>query len=219
MTPQPSSRDRVLARVRGALADVSITPETPEIARDYLSSHTPDDPAAVLDLLHENLADYRAVVHRTTEDELQALIGRLLAEHGAKSVAVPSGLPASWLASSDAKQLPDHAAGGSLTPYALDTIDAVVTGCALAVAETGTIILDAGPGQGRRALTLVPDLHVCVVRAADQIVASVPQALPRLDPTRPLTWISGPSATSDIELDRVEGVHGPRTLEVILVVG
>lgn len=93
MTPQPSSRDRVLARVRGALADVSITAENPEIARDYLSSHTPDDPAAILDLLHENLADYRAVVHRTTEDELQALISRLLAEHGAKSVAVPRTCP------------------------------------------------------------------------------------------------------------------------------
>ncbi|MER5688626.1 LUD domain-containing protein [Streptomyces sp. NPDC002205] len=219
MTPQLSSRDRVLARVRGALADVSIAAETPEIARDYLNSHTPDDPAAILDLLHENLADYRAVVHRTTEDELQALISRLLVEHSAKSVAVPPGLPTSWLASSDANQLLDHAAGGSLTPHELDAIDAVVTGCALAVAETGTIILDAGPGQGRRALTLVPDLHICVVRASDQVVASVPQALPRLDPTRPLTWISGPSATSDIELDRVEGVHGPRTLEVILVVG
>ncbi|MET8592840.1 lactate utilization protein C [Streptomyces sp. NPDC005078] len=217
MTSQPSSRDRILARVRGALTDVSIAAET-EIARDYLTSHTPDDPATVLNLLHENLADYRAVVHRTTEDELQALIGRLLAEHGAKSVAVPPGLPASWLTSTDAKQHPDHAAEGSLTPYELDATDAVVTGCALAVAETGTIILDAGPGQGRRALTLVPDLHICVVRASDQIVASVPQALPRLDPTRPLTWISGPSATSDIELDRVEGVHGPRTLEVILVV-
>ncbi|MET8274914.1 MULTISPECIES: LutC/YkgG family protein [unclassified Streptomyces] len=219
MTPQLSSRDRVLARVRGALADVSIAAETPEIARDYLTSHTPDDPAAILDLLHENLADYRAVVHRATEDELQALISRLLVEHSAKSVAVPPGLPTSWLASSDANQLLDHAAGGPLTPHELDAIDAVVTGCALAVAETGTIILDAGPGQGRRALTLVPDLHICVVRASDQVVASVPQALPRLDPTRPLTWISGPSATSDIELDRVEGVHGPRTLEVILVVG
>ncbi|MFJ7949171.1 lactate utilization protein C [Streptomyces sp. NPDC096354] len=219
MTPQPSSRDRILARVRGALSDVSSPAETPEIARDYLTSHTPDDPAAILNLLHENLADYRAVVHRTTEDGLPALVGRLFAEHGVRSVAVPPGLPPSWLASTDSEQRPDHAVGGSLTSYELAGIDAVVTGCALAVAETGTIILDAGPGQGRRALSLVPDLHICVVRASDQIVASVPQALPRLDPTRPLTWISGPSATSDIELDRVEGVHGPRTLEVILVIG
>ncbi|MFF3316205.1 lactate utilization protein C [Streptomyces sp. NPDC003035] len=212
MTPQPSSRDRILARVRAAVADA---PDAPEVVRDYLTSHTTDDPAVLLDLLHENLADYRAVVHRATEDALPALIGRLLAERGAKSVAVPPGLPVSWLAATEAEQRPDD---GTLTPYELDATHAVVTGCALAVAETGSIVLDAGPGQGRRALSLVPDLHVCVVRAADQIVASVPQAMPRLDPTRPLTWISGPSATSDIELDRIEGVHGPRTLEVILVV-
>jgi L-lactate dehydrogenase complex protein LldG len=208
-----SSRDRILARVRDALADA---PDTPEPARDYLTSHVPDDPAAVLDLLAENLADYRAIVHRATEAELPTLLAELLTTHGTRSVAVPDGLPAAWLAATDAEQSLDD---GSLTPYDLDATDSVITGCALAIAETGTIVLDAGPGQGRRALTLVPDHHICVVHAPDQVVASVPQALPRLDPTRPQTWISGPSATSDIELDRVEGVHGPRTLEVVLVSG
>ncbi|TQK50669.1 L-lactate dehydrogenase complex protein LldG [Streptomyces sp. SLBN-118] len=206
-----ASRESILARVRAAVADA---PETPEPARDYLTTHTPDDPAAILDLLHENLADYRAIVHRATEDELPALIAELLDTHGARSVAVPEGLPAAWLTDTSAEPRTDE---GPLTAYELDAIDAVVTGCALAIAETGTIVLDAGPAQGRRALTLVVDLHICVVRAPGQVVASVPQAMPRIDPTRPLTWISGPSATSDIELDRVEGVHGPRTLEVVLL--
>jgi L-lactate dehydrogenase complex protein LldG len=211
MSTETGSRDRILARIRAAVADA---PDAPEAARDYLDSHTPDDPTAILDLLHENLADYQAIVHRASEAELPALLAQLLADRGARSVAVPDGLPAAWLAAADAAQRTDD---GPLTPYELDAVDAVVTGCALAIAETGTIVLDAGPGQGRRALTLVPDLHICVVRAPDQVVASVPQAMPRLDPTRPLTWISGPSATSDIELDRVEGVHGPRTLEVVLL--
>ncbi|MFD8276195.1 LutC/YkgG family protein [Streptomyces flaveolus] len=212
MTPPSSSRDRVLGRVRRALADA---PEALEVSRDYLVSHTPDDPATVLDLLHENLADYRAGVHRSTRQGLAALIGELLAGHGARSVVVPPGLPGDWLTGSDARQRFDDV---PLTPEELDSVDAVVTGCALAVAETGTVVLDAGPGQGRRALTLVSDVHICVVDARTQVVASLPQAVPRLDPTRPSTWISGPSATSDIELDRVEGVHGPRTLEVVLVV-
>ncbi|MEV6200103.1 LUD domain-containing protein [Streptomyces sp. NPDC051771] len=206
-----NSRERILARIRAAVADA---PEAPEVPRTYLTRHTPDDPDAVLDLLHENLADYRAHVHRTDEAGLPALIARLLRERRARSVVVPPGLPAEWAAAATAEPVPDD----GLTPAALDAVDAVVTGCALAVAETGTIVLDGGLGQGRRALTLVPDLHVCVVRE-EQVVASVPEALPRLDPRRPLTWISGPSATSDIELDRVEGVHGPRTLEVVLVRG
>ncbi|MFC4891139.1 lactate utilization protein C [Streptomyces beijiangensis] len=208
-----SSRDLILDRVRKALTDAS---EVPEPSRDYLTSHTPDDPAVIVDLLAANLADYRARVHRTDENALPDLLARLLSERGTKSVLVPSGLPEGWLAKSDATQVADRPAS---TAGELDEVDSVVTGCALAIAETGTIVLDAGPDQGRRRITLVPDHHICVVRTTDQIVASLPQAMPRLDPTRPLTWISGPSATSDIELDRVEGVHGPRTLEVILLSG
>lgn len=166
------SRARVLARIRAAVADA---PEAPDVSRDYRTSHGAEDPDALLDLLHENLAEYRAHVHRSTPDGLPDLIARLLAERGARSVAVPPGLPEEWLAATDAEPRPD---APRLTPYALDGIDAVVTGCALAIAETGTIVLDGGPGQGRRALTLVPDLHVCVVGAPEQVVASVPQALP-----------------------------------------
>ena len=213
-----SSRETVLAKVRAALADIPADerPEDVPVARDYRDTHTPDDPAALLDLLHENLADYRAHVHRSTEAGLPATVARLLADHGSRTVAVPAGLPAAWLSATDVEQLADNRA---MTARQLDAVDSVVTACALAVAETGTIVLDAGPGQGRRLLTLVPDHHICVVRAPEQVVASVPQAMPRLDPARPQTWISGPSATSDIELDRVEGVHGPRSLDVILVEG
>lgn len=208
-----SSRDRILARVRTAVADAR---EAPEVTRAYLTSHTPDDPTAVLDLLHENLAEYRALVHRTDADGLPALLARLLADHGSSTVLVPPGLPLEWLGEAGPVRVQDRSAS---TAAELDAVDSVVTGCALAIAETGTLVLDGGPDQGRRRITLVPDHHICVVRAPDQVVASVPQAMARLDPTRPLTWISGPSATSDIELDRVEGVHGPRTLEVVLVTG
>ncbi|MEV6796272.1 lactate utilization protein C [Streptomyces sp. NPDC051320] len=208
-----SSRDQILARVRAAVAGA---PEAGEVSRDYLTSHIGDDPAAALDLLHENLADYRALVHRTGIDGLPELLARLLAERGAATVLAPSGIPHSWLAATGVTRIDDVEAS---TAPELDAVDSVVTGCAVAIAETGTIVLDGGADQGRRRITLIPDHHICVVRAPDQVVASVPQALPRLDPARPLTWISGPSATSDIELDRVEGVHGPRTLEVVLVEG
>ncbi|MFD7611498.1 lactate utilization protein C [Streptomyces sp. NPDC059828] len=224
-----SARELILARIRAAVRgapdapgtpDAPPTPHThhaPDVRRDYLESHTPGDTASVTDLLHENLADYRALVHRTDQQDLPALLARLLAARGSRTMLVPPGLPSHWL--EKATYITEVADRASSTARELDAVDSVITGCALAIAETGTIVLDGGPDQGRRRITLVPDHHICVVRAPEQIVASVPQALTRLDPARPMTWISGPSATSDIELDRVEGVHGPRTLEVVLVTG
>jgi L-lactate utilization protein LutC len=305
-----SAREEILARVRRALADVP-KDESAEVTRGYLREHGSLTEAETIDLLAENLADYRAHVHRSSEAELPATIARLLTEHGSTSVALPHALPEAWLTelgpeitrvpdplpaagltqppaenarvpdalpatgltqlpaenarvpdappaagltqppaenarvpdalpearlaqpSTENARVPDAlpATGiaqlpaenarvvdtSDLTPRRLDEVDSVISACALAVAETGTIILDGGSGQGRRLLTLVPDHHICVIRVPDQVVASVPQALEGVDPTRPQTWIAGPSATSDIELDRVEGVHGPRTLDVILV--
>jgi L-lactate dehydrogenase complex protein LldG len=212
-----STRDQVLGRIRRALADVprSESPGDVPVVRDYLRVHAERDAAQAAELLAENLADYRAVVHRTTDAGLPARIAALLAGRGARSLVVPPGLPPRWLAALEGvTRMTDTA---ELTHRQLDAVDSVVTGCAVAIAETGTIVLDASPDQGRRRITLVPDHHICVVRVPEQVVDSVAQGLERLDPARPLTWISGPSATSDIELDRVEGVHGPRTLEVILV--
>ncbi|RMI42506.1 LutC/YkgG family protein [Streptomyces triticirhizae] len=210
-----NAREVVLGRVRRALADVPAeeTPERVAVERTYLDSHQPADAVA---LLAENLADYRAVVHRASGAALPGLVAELLAGRGAASVVVPAGLPAGWLAAVPprVRRVADEEA---VTARELDAVDSVVTGCAVAIAETGTLVLDGGPDQGRRRITLVPDHHVCVVRVPEQVVDSVPQGLRRLDPGRPLTWISGPSATSDIELNRVEGVHGPRRLDVVLL--
>ncbi|MZD06999.1 lactate utilization protein C [Streptomyces sp. SID5785] len=213
-----SSRDVILGRVRRALGGPAGAPQSyaTDIDRDYLRAHGERTTAQTVDLLAENLADYRAVVHRCTAAELPVLIARLLAERGPGSVLVPPGTAPEWVPDGGHARVEDRA--GS-TPAELDRVQSVVTGCAVAVAETGTIVLDGSPGQGRRRVSLIPDHHICVVRVPDQVVDSVPRALERLDPARPLTWISGPSATSDIELDRVEGVHGPRTLEVILMSG
>jgi L-lactate dehydrogenase complex protein LldG len=193
------ARDEILGAVRSALAGTAPAPRPP-----IPHGSAPDD---VVALFAERVADYRAVVERCTERELAARLEAALPEG---RVVVPVGLSV---------QVPDAVVDGQpggLTAAELDACAAVVTDATVGIAETGTIVLDHGPGQGRRAITLVPDVHVCIVRT-DQVVADVPDAMPRLDPTRPLTWISGPSATSDIELDRVEGVHGPRTLHVLLV--
>ncbi|MEU4472073.1 LUD domain-containing protein [Micromonospora sp. NPDC023888] len=197
-----TARDEILARLRTALAD---NPPPVPVPRRY---RRVDDRPDLVEVLVDRLVDYRATVHRG----LDALAG-LLAE--VDRLAVPTDVPADWLAGHGGQV---HHDDPPLTPAELDAVDAVLTGCAVAVADTGTIILDAGPAQGRRVLTLVPDRHICVVRV-DQVVGLLPEALTRLDPRAPQTWISGPSATSDIELNRVEGVHGPRRLEVVLVGG
>jgi L-lactate dehydrogenase complex protein LldG len=207
---QTDARTEVLTRIRAALGP---TPQVPEVTRGYRTAgdRSPGAPE-LLDLLSDRLVDYKAGVHRCTSDELPGVIAEVLARTaGQGRIVVPAALPQQWTAGADV--LRDD---GTTSTAELDTVAGVLTACAVAVAETGTIVLDAGPDQGRRALSLVPDLHLCVVRA-DQVVQTVPEALRRLDPRRPLTWISGPSATSDIELNRVEGVHGPRTLEVLLV--
>ena len=204
-----NARDEVLARVRRALGDGGRTPESPLPSRVRADHRSHAD---VLDLFAERVADYRATVVRCAEDEVAGAVASALS--GAGSVVVPDGFPTDWLAAGEPAD--GWRVDTALTAAALDRVDAVVSTAAVGIAATGTIVLDHGPGQGRRALSLVPDLHVCVVRSA-QVVADVPAAVAALDPARPQTWVSGPSATSDIELDRVEGVHGPRTLHVILV--
>lgn len=204
------SRRVVLDRIRAALGTA---PAVPAVVRDYRTTgeHRPGSPALIA-LLTDRLQDYKAGVRQCPAAQLDETVAAMLREFAPTGqIVVPAGLPEGWTAGHDV--LRDD---GSTSTDALDAVAGVVTGCAVAVAETGTIVLDAGPEQGRRALSLVPDLHVCVVRA-DQIVHSVPEAVRLLDPRRPLTWISGPSATSDIELNRVEGVHGPRTLQVVIV--
>jgi L-lactate dehydrogenase complex protein LldG len=202
------ARAVVLERIRAALVD---RPAAVPIPRDYEAStpRSTDLAARFVD----RVDDYRATIERATADELPGVIAATLAAHHARRIATPAGVPEAWFAASDAERVPDEPL---LSHAELDGLDGTITGCAVAIAETGTIVLDAGPDQGRRVLSLLPDLHVCIVRL-EQVVGSVPEALVRLDPRRPQTWISGPSATSDIELQRVEGVHGPRRLAVILV--
>ncbi|MFD4319051.1 lactate utilization protein C [Streptomyces sp. NPDC058548] len=207
-----SSRDTILGRVRTALADVPAdeTPQDVPVPRNYRRAHTVPGEDLVA-LFAERVADYRATVHRTDETGLTGAIAAALAARAVRHVAVPSGFPETLLPSG-----PWTWHGEPLDVPDLDALDGTLTLAAAGIAVTGTLVLDTGPGQGRRALTLIPDYHLCVVYA-EQIAADVPDALALLDPTRPLTFISGPSATSDIELDRVEGVHGPRTLDVIVV--
>lgn len=212
MSRPDDARTEVLHRIRSALGP---SPVVPEVVRGYRTAgeHLPGS-AELVDQLEDRLLDYKAGVTRCTEAELASTVVAVLARVAPTGrLVVPPGLASDWTEGRDVVR-----DDGTTSVEVLDSVAGVVTGAAVAVSETGTIVLDASPDQGRRVLSLVPDLHVCVVRA-DQVVQTVPEALPRLDPRRPQTWISGPSATSDIELSRVEGVHGPRTLEVVLVSG
>ncbi|HUJ08181.1 MAG TPA: LUD domain-containing protein [Streptosporangiaceae bacterium] len=217
-----SARDEVLARIRAALAggaDSGDRADAVEIAESgrgeapgyRLSSGRTG--AELVGLFTERVRDYGAAVRECGPDAVPAEAAAALAARGARRVLVPPGLDLAG-AVGGAELVVDD----GLSAAELDRFDAVVTMAAAAIAETGTIVLDGGPGQGRRALSLVPDYHLCIV-AGGQVVGLVTEAVAALSPDRPLTWISGPSATSDIELDRVQGVHGPRTLEVILVIG
>lgn len=205
-----SSRDVVLGRIRDAL---TLAPPVPqEIPRSYRTGRTlPDDER--LELFVDRLVDYKAHVHHCTAEELPTVIALVLAERGARRVGVPAGLDDSWLSEFTGEVVVDSA---DAPAPELGALDGVVTASTVSCAETGTIFLDGSPDQGRRALTLVPDLHVCVVPLST-VEVGVPEAMAKLTPERPTTMISGPSATSDIELERVEGVHGPRTLDVVIV--
>lgn len=204
--PEPMTSDSksiILRRIRAALAAAPAAPVA--IPRDY--DHHRLSGSGDVDRFAETVAEYRAQVRRIPADSIAEAVGGLIGSNG--ELAVPADVPASWTAGLNHRSDP-------LTNIELNEVAAVLTGCALGIAATGTIVLDAGVAQGRRALTLIPDHHICVV-FSNQIVDTVPQAFAALNPLRPLTFISGPSATSDIELNRVEGVHGPRTLDVLIV--
>jgi L-lactate dehydrogenase complex protein LldG len=201
------ARAEVLRRIRAALA--AAPPEPVVIPRDY--DRAPLHGPADIGRFAETVADYRAKVRRISAGQISATVAALVPPGGV--VAIPDDLPVGWVAEVSTRR-DDPAA--LLSTDQLEMSAAVVTGCAIGIGATGTIVLDGGAAQGRRVLTLIPDHHICVV-FAEQVVDTVPQGFAALDPLRPLTFISGPSATSDIELERVEGVHGPRTLDVLIV--
>lgn len=218
-TPGVSAKEEILGRLRTALAvprrdavtEADDVPRTYQRADDRQEVST--DPAKVRAVLIDRLEDYTATVHRTTPEQAGETIARAL--EGARSIVVPGGLPTTWTEQLTATVTTDD---GTASPRELDQVDAVLTGCHTAIALTGTLVLRADGRGGRRTITLIPDHHVVVVEA-DQVVLGVPKAIERMgeDPTAPWTLISGPSATSDIELSRVEGVHGPRRLDVVLI--
>jgi len=207
------SRESMLAKIRSALQ--TPIPQTNEVApQTVISEEASIVHKQLIDLFVERVRDYRAVVLRAKETTVSEQIRTICSERNIRSIVIPSGIPATWIPQEITLRQDD----ASLTARELDHFGAVITRCAVGIAETGTIVLDGAEGQGRRMLSLVPDVHICIIQTS-QIVDDVPNAIAALQdhPTRPMTFISGPSATSDIELNRVEGVHGPRSLYVIVI--
>lgn len=212
-----SSRDTLLARIRTALGP-EIKGQNEAVDRSYRQRDEAAHEAVIAEFA-ERVSEYRATVREVDVTGLPTAIATACRDREVQSLVVPEDIPPAWLPAGvpvlyDTSQM-------RLSPEQLDQSGAVLTGCAIGIAQTGTIVLDGGPAQGRRILTLLPDFHLCVIHR-HQIVGLVPEAFGPLARTvlatrRPLTFISGPSATSDIELNRVEGVHGPRTLTVFIV--
>jgi len=215
-----TAKETILWRIRHATRDVpeEERPDDASVEREYRREDDADREEIVARFA-ERTAEHDADVHRVGHDELPGAIEEALTRRGVRRLVIPPYLPKEWIP--EGIEALHDTARSRLSNEELDKSDGVLTGCALGIAQTGTTVLDAGRAQGRRALTLLPDYHLCVVRER-QIVGIVPEAFARLeravgDEGRAVTFISGPSATSDIELDRVEGVHGPRTLEVLIV--
>jgi iron-sulfur cluster protein len=206
-----NSRDAILTAMAGSHIDSSPPPLIGSLMTpDHASELSSDER---ISQMCERLIDYRASVVISENTDVANHIRELLAQRGSMKVVSPTDLPESWVYGLDVSLTVDDP---PLTTTQLDNTDAAITGCAIAISESGTIVLDAGARQGRRTLSLLPD-HLIVVINEDQIVERVPEGVARLNASSAQTWISGPSATSDIELERVEGVHGPRTLDVVIV--
>ncbi|GAC1344299.1 MAG: LUD domain-containing protein [Ktedonobacteraceae bacterium] len=220
MNTRNTAREQMLRRIRLAVRDVPTDEQSEDVMvpRDYRHSET-ESREEMVERFVERVAEYRVTVRRVEAAALPGAIASACAERNVRRLVIPADLPEQWLPAGIEPLRDDN----TLTYDQLDQSDGVLTGCALGIAQTGTIVLDDGKNQGRRAITLLPDYHLCVVYE-DQIVGLVPEAIARLrnaviEHRRPITLVSGPSATSDIELNRVEGVHGPRTLDVLVVRG
>ncbi len=206
------AREEILARIRTALTSAPPRAATP-VPRSYARTRPQPD---LIGHFAERVADYGAEVVRVTAGDVPGAIAAACEHYVVHTLVAPADAPQEWTAAHDGVDVLRDGDPQVLSTADLDQVDGALTGAAVGIAETGTIVLDSGAQQGRRALSLVPDVLICVVRT-DQVVDDVPAAVQGLSPRRPLTWISGPSATSDIELSRVEGVHGPRTLHVLVV--